>query len=720
MDVTPILDSLNDAQRSAVTEPEGSALILAGAGSGKTRVLVRRIAWLCCVKSISPYNILAVTFTNKAAGEMRERIEALLEVSMVGMWVGTFHAICHRILRTHYKEASLPATFQILDANDQYRLIKKIIKTLDIDEDQWSSKTAQWYINAKKEEGLAPEDIKINKNETERQLLRIYVNYEEACKKSGLVDFAGLLIQTLMLLKENAHILSKYHDRFEYILVDEFQDTNALQYKWLRLLSNNNVPVFAVGDDDQSIYRWRGARIENIHNFSKDFENVKTFKLEQNYRSTGNILTAANNLITNNKERLSKNLWTDDDEGEPIYLFSAFNEQEEARFISEKIHEWISHGNRRDEIAILYRSNAQSRIFEEIFISTQIPYRVYGGLRFFERAEIKDALAYMRLCYNYKDDSSFERIINLPTRGIGDKTLSLVRSCAQKGKISLWEATILLVEDDQLTSRSRQALNSFLQLIGSLSADIKSFKLSEQIDHVINKSGLKSYYGKEKGELALSRIENLEELVNAAKTFSIDEQNYGDMSETDAFLAHAVLESGEGQGKQWEDCVQLMTLHSAKGLEFPIVFLTGMEEGLFPTEHSLSEPNGIEEERRLCYVGITRAKQRLFLSHAETRRRYGSDMYNSPSRFINEVPTELISEVRPQAHVKHKLYRSTEISHTGDDNDLQVGQRVDHEKFGCGVVIECEGQGSSARVHVNFETTGSKWLVVSFANLKVL
>jgi DNA helicase-2/ATP-dependent DNA helicase PcrA len=726
MDVSDILDQLNDAQREAVSAPPGNLLVLAGAGSGKTRVLVHRIAWLIRVEGVSPYGVLAVTFTNKAAQEMRHRIEALLGIPAAGLWVGTFHGISHRLLRQHWQEAGLPQSFQILDSQDQLRLIKRVLKNLDIDDARWPPKQAMWYINARKEEGIRPQHIPDSGDIAARQWIRIYTAYEEHCRRLGVIDFAELLLRVLETLRGNKELLAHYQQRFRFLLVDEFQDTNSIQYGLLRLLAGERGCVFAVGDDDQSIYGWRGARIENIQHFSRDLANTQTVRLEQNYRSSGNILKAANALIDNNSGRLGKELWTDSGDGLPVDLYAAYNELDEARFVSERVLQWVANGGRRSEVAVLYRSNAQSRVFEETFISMSIPYRVYGGLRFFERAEIKDALAYLRLSINRHDDSSFDRVINQPPRGIGERTLDIIRAQAKEHDCSLWQAASRCIDTQQFTGRAHLAVQGFLQMLDKLTVDIEDLPLFEQVDHMLQLSGLLEYYGAEKGEKAESRKENLDELVSAARGYVHDPETSGDMRPLDAFLAHAVLESGEGQGDAWEDCVQMMTLHSAKGLEFDLVFLCGLEEGLFPHSMSLEEPGRLEEERRLCYVGITRAQQQLVLSYAETRRLHGQQHYSMPSRFVGELPAELMHEVRPRVMVSRPVYNSgyggapRATNQTANPGGINIGQRVMHQTFGEGIVLGCEGQGSHARVQVNFENEGSKWLVLAYANLQVL
>ena len=721
MDVSHILDDLNDPQREAVCAPDENVLVLAGAGSGKTRVLVHRIAWLIQTEGVSPYGILAVTFTNKAAAEMRGRIENLLNLPVNGMWVGTFHSLAHRLLRAHWKDARLPQTFQILDSEDQQRAIKRVIRSLELDDTQWPPKQAQWFINARKDEGQRPEHIEHFGDPYQKTMIRIYHAYEEMCQRSGLVDFAELLLRAHELWLKNPHILKHYQQRFRHILVDEFQDTNSIQYAWVRLLAGDQTKVFAVGDDDQSIYGWRGAKIENIQQFSKDFPNTRIVRLEQNYRSTGNILNAANALIGNNTDRLGKNLWTADEEGELIQLYSAFNERDEARFVVEQIQEWIDGDGLHSETAVLYRSNAQSRVIEEALIQAGLPYRVYGGLRFFERQEIKDALAYLRLIANRHDDAAFERVINTPTRGIGDRTVSAAREYARENNVSLWQAAHAVVEQKLLAARAVSAMNAFLTLIEAMSTDSAGMELFEQLEHALHHSKLLEHYKKERGEKGQARIENLEELVNAARYFDknevIDEEEE-EMDDLSAFLSHAALEAGDTQSDGSQDSVQLMTLHSAKGLEFPLVFLCGVEEGLFPHQMSLEEPGRLAEERRLCYVGITRARQRLYLTHAETRRLYGNESYPHRSRFINEIPAELMQEVRLGGTVTQAV---SETSHHYADapQGMQLGQRVLHEKFGEGVVLNYEGQGAQARVQVNFDGPGTKWLMMSYANLQL-
>jgi len=719
MDVSHLLDGLNDAQRQAVGSPLGAALVLAGAGSGKTRVLVHRVAWLIQVEGASPNSILAVTFTNKAAAEMRGRIETLLGIPGGALWIGTFHGLAHRLLRRHWREAGLPQAFQILDSEDQSRLLRKVLKALDLDETRWVPREILWFINAQKDEGFRAKHIKDNGDPTRRQLIRIYQAYEEACQRAGVVDFAELLLRAYEIWRDNPSLLEHYRTRFRHVLVDEFQDTNAIQYKWLMLLAGPDGLPFAVGDDDQSIYRWRGARVENLNQFRRDYPRAVLYKLEQNYRSTGTILKAANALIANNAGRLGKNLWTSGADGDRVKLYAAFNERDEADFVVNRIREWVDRGGARREAAVLYRSNAQSRVFEEAFLNARMPYRVYGGLRFFERAEIKDALAYLRLVASRADDTSFERVVNLPTRGIGAKTLDTLRDMARAGGTSLWHAAVAAVQSG-LAQRATQALQSFLQLIEKLGREVAGLELHEQVDHVIQNSGLIEHFKKERGERGEGRVENLLELVSAAKGFSPEGET--DMQPLESFLAHAVLESGEGQADPYADCVQMMTLHTAKGLEFPVVFLTGMEDGVFPHQRSIADLASLEEERRLCYVGATRAMRQLYITYAEQRRLYGVDQYGQPSRFISELPADLIEEIRPRLQVSRPVFvrRPASLDETPSHSNMRMGSRVRHAKFGDGVVLNFEGNGPQARIQVNFEGQGTKWLMLSYANLEVV
>jgi len=727
MDVSALLNELNDAQREAVSAPACNQLILAGAGSGKTRVLVHRVAWLIQVEQASPYSILAVTFTNKAAREMRARLESLLAesgrpVNTRSMWVGTFHGLAHRLLKAHWQDADLPQNFQILDSDDQLRLIKRVYQRLELDESRWPYRQAQWYINGQKDEGLRPRHIVEQGDPFVRTMLAIYRAYEEDCQRSGLVDFAELLLRAHELWLHKPHLLEHYQRRFPYLLVDEFQDTNSIQYAWLRLLAGQSAKVTAVGDDDQSIYGWRGARIENIQRFTDDFPGTRTIRLEQNYRSTHTILKAANAVIANNFGRLGKNLWTAGEEGEPISLYAAFNEQDEARFVVERIQDWVGQGNSYSSCAVLYRSNAQSRVLEEALLREGMAYRIYGGQRFYERLEIKNALAYMRLVANPEDDAGFERVINTPTRGIGGRTLDAIRQAAREQGLSLWRASEQILAHQALPARAAGALRKFIELIQALSAKQTELSLEELAQSVLDDTGLLAFHRKEKGEKGQAREENLRELVSACRSFEPDEEE--DLSVLQQFLDRAALDAGDTQADEFEDAVQLMTLHSAKGLEFPLVFLAGVEENLFPHKMSMDDPDRLEEERRLCYVGLTRAMERLYISYAETRRLYGSETFNAPSRFVREIPGELIQEVRLKSSVTRPLgygpVASASLTDSGEGTGLHLGQRVMHAIFGEGVVLHFEGQGASARVQVNFDREGSKWLVMQYAKLEAL
>lgn len=719
MDVSRLLDNLNDKQRSAVAAPAQDMLVLAGAGSGKTRVLVHRIAWLMEVEGLAPHNILAVTFTNKAAREMRGRVEELMGRSLHTMWMGTFHGLAHRLLRAHYADVNLPDSFQILDSDDQYRLIRRVLKSMNLDEKHWAPKQVQWYINGNKDEGLRPHQIDTRDDYTQQKMAEIYKVYQDTCDRSGLVDFAELLLRAHELWVNNPDILAHYQRRFRAILVDEFQDTNNIQYAWLRLLSAEGNNTMIVGDDDQSIYGWRGANIENIHHFLRDYPGAETIRLEQNYRSTGVILKAANAVIDNNQGRLGKELWTEQGEGEPIKVYAGFNEVDEARFIISKIKSWLEQGNALQDCAILYRNNAQSRILEEALLHESIAYRIYGGMRFFERQEIKDALAYMRMINHPLDDAAFERVVNVPARGVGEKTLAQIRELARENQQSLWQTAMLMVAEKRLASRASNAIKSFIDMVLTMQENFAEMDLEQQCDAVIRQSGLYAMYQAEKGEKARARIENLEELVTACKQFVVPEEA-DEMTPMAAFLAHASLEAGETQADKHQDAVQMMTIHSAKGLEFPLVFLAGVEEGMFPSQMSHEEPGRLEEERRLCYVGMTRAMEQLYLTWAESRRLYGQDKFHTMSRFIKEMPSECLEEVRLRTTVSRPVYNRYEhaASHQAfEDSGMQLGQRVQHPKFQEGTVINMEGQGEHARIQVNFDEFGSKWLVMSYARL---
>ena len=727
-DLSLLLNSLNDAQRQAVAAPLGRQLVLAGAGSGKTRVLVHRIAWLIQVENASPHSILSVTFTNKAAAEMRQRIEQLLGLNPAGMWVGTFHGLAHRLLRAHWQEAGLAQNFQILDSDDQQRLVKRVIRELGLDDSKWPARQAQWFINGQKDEGLRPRHIQAGGDLYLATLRSIYEAYEAACARAGVIDFSELLLRALDLWRDQPGLLAHYQKRFRHLLVDEFQDTNAVQYAWLRLLAQGGESLMVVGDDDQSIYGWRGAKIENLHQYGDDFPDVVTIRLEQNYRSTASILKAANALIANNQGRLGKELWTAGGDGELLALYAAYNEHDEARYVVEGIERAVRDGMARSEIAILYRSNAQSRVLEEALLRERIPYRIYGGQRFFERAEIKNAMAYLRLIQTRHNDAALERVINLPARGIGEKTVEALRDFARQQDLSLWAALHEAVGSKAIAGRAASALNAFVELVDELALKVEGLPLHSMVQRVIEQSGLLAYHRDEKGEKGQTRVENLEELVSAARAFDHYEGEEGDEAQTPlaAFLDHASLEAGEQQASEHEDSVQLMTLHSAKGLEFPLVFLVGLEEGLFPHKMSLEEPGRLEEERRLAYVGITRAMQRLVMTYAETRRLYGSETYNKVSRFVREIPPVLIQEVRLSNSVSRPYGQSapsTRSMFAGaavPDTAFNLGQRVRHALFGEGVILNFEGAGAQARVQVNFADEGSKWLMLGYAKLEAL
>ena len=750
MDISQIIDPLNKAQRQAVCSEAQNTLVLAGAGSGKTRVLVHRIAWLVQIENVSPYSIMAVTFTNKAAGEMRFRIENLLKTPTRNMWVGTFHGLAHRLLRTHWKDAKLVENFQIIDSDDQLRLVKRIMKEMGIDDKKHPPREVQWFINECKDNGLRVAQLNPREFHNREFMLDVYLDYEEQCQRTGMVDFAELLLRAHELWLHQPHVLKHYQQRFSHILVDEFQDTNTIQYAWLKVLSGNNLPAthmntFVVGDDDQSIYGWRGAKIEHIREFTHDFKagTSETVRLEQNYRSTGNILEAANSVIANNSERLGKELWTDDSEGELLQVYKAFNEIDEAAYVCGQIEKWIENGGKRSDVAILYRSNAQSQPHEYELVKRGVPYRVYGGLRFYDRAEIKDALAYMRLIANRQDDAALERIINTPTRGIGQRTLDIIRQAAKEKQQNLWQTAVELIADKGLSARAATSVQKFIDLIEELQID-DELSLAEQVTHIVEASFLKEFHGKENSDRAQAKVENLDELVNAAKRFddegdplldamieAKDEASANAGTESlqplnpmAEFLAHAALEAGEGQADEWEDCIQLMSLHSAKGLEFELVFLSGLEQGLFPHKNALQDYVGgrLEEERRLCYVGITRARQQLHMTHAESRTIYGRSELSYPSQFLSEIPASLVSQVRAVQnaisgrHVTRNTSSSSSFA-SDDDGEVYIGQGVSHKKFGEGIVVDLEGTGARARVQVSFDNYGTRWLMLNIANL---
>ncbi len=703
-----LLENLNPEQLAAVTLPDQSALILAGAGSGKTRVLTTRIAWLIQTGNVSPNGVLAVTFTNKAAREMLTRISAMLPISTRGMWVGTFHGLCNRFLRAHYRDAGLPQLFQILDSQDQHAAVKRVLKALSVDEDRFPAREAQYFINAAKEEGRRARDVEVG-DEIARRYAEIYAAYDEQCQREGVVDFAELLLRTFELLSRNEILREHYRNRFRHILVDEFQDTNRLQYRWLKLLAGPKNIMFAVGDDDQSIYRFRGAHVGNMAEFERDFRVENVIRLEQNYRSHAHILAAANALIAHNRKRLGKNLWTSAGQGEPARIYEAQSDGYEASWLTEEVQALKRGGLRLADIGVLYRSNAQSRIIEHALFSNGIPYRVYGGLRFFERMEIKHALAYLRLVANPDDDGAFLRVANFPARGIGARSLEALQDAAKAGDASLYKAA------SGLSGKSGAALAAFLRLIESLKAETQGLLLPETVEVMLERSGLVAYYKAERD--GADRVENLSELVNAAAAFV----NEGEEHDLPGFLAHAALESGENQAAEGADALQLMTVHSAKGLEFHAVFITGLEEGLFPHEQSVLEDDGLEEERRLMYVAITRARTRLYLSFAQTRMLHGQTRYNVASRFLDELPEEAVKRLTPRpGHAKFddvawapaKSYKAKTPSH-----GFRIGQSVLHPKFGQGVIVNAEGSGTDARLQINFGKQGMKWLALEYAKL---
>ena len=707
------LSGLNERQLEAVTLPHQSALILAGAGSGKTRVLTTRVAWLIQTGQASPHGLVAVTFTNKAAKEMLARISAMLPINTRGMWVGTFHGLCNRLLRAHYREAGLPQAFQILDSQDQLAAIKRLSRSLNVDEDRLPPRETQYFVNAQKEEGVRAPDVPPGDDQT-RRLTELYAAYDEQCRREGVVDFPELLLRSYELLRNNEILRGHYAQRFRHILVDEFQDTNRLQYRWLKLFSNQNC-FFCVGDDDQSIYTFRGAHVGNMADFEREFRVRHVVRLEQNYRSHGNILDAANALIANNRKRLGKNLWTAAGAGEPIRVFEGESDADEARWIVEEVQALAREGAPRSQMAVLYRSNAQSRVLEHALFSQGVPYRVYGGLRFFERAEIKHALAYLRLVALPDDDNAFLRVANFPPRGIGARTIEQLQDAAKhQGK-----ALFAVSEGKAL---------AFRKLIEDLRSETQGLPLQELVEVVVRKSGLIEHYRNERE--GADRIQNLEELVNAAATFSGEEREVESGEAADpltAFLTHAALEAGEHQAGEGQDALQLMTVHSAKGLEFDVVFLSGLEEGLFPHESSVMERDGLEEERRLAYVAITRARARLYLSHAQTRMLHGQTRYNLASRFLEEIPRELMKWLTPR-FTRQKAFapdfsRQTQVAfpkkaHAREIGGFRIGQNVLHPRFGPGVIVDIEGQGADVRVQVNFREHGLKQLALAMAKLQ--
>ena len=733
------LAGLNERQHEAVTLPHQSALILAGAGSGKTRVLTTRIAWLIQTGQVSPGGLLAVTFTNKAAKEMLSRISAMLPINTRGMWVGTFHGLCNRLLRAHARDAGLPATFQILDSQDQLALVKRLLKAANVDEERFPARQVAWYINNHKDQGRRAADADAYDGDTRRKQ-EFYAIYDEQCQREGLVDFAELLLRCYELLSRNEVLRLHYRERFKHILVDEFQDTNRLQYQWLRLLAGGENAVFAVGDDDQSIYAFRGATTSNMGELQKDFAIQTVIKLEQNYRSHGHILDAANALIKHNERRLGKELWTEEAKGEPLRVYEADSDMDEASFIVGEVKSLVDEGVRLSEIALLYRSNAQSRVLEHALFNSAIAYRVYGGLRFFERQEIKHALAYLRLLASDADDSALLRVINFPARGIGNRSLEQLQESAAAAGVSLWAAAKAMADARAPKTAgsaeviphpaSLKGIPAFVALIIQMRSATASLPLPEIIEHVIEHSGLKQHYqGEREGA---DRLSNLDELINAAAGFIADDSI--EDSSLAGFLAHASLEAGDNQAQAGSDALQLMTVHSAKGLEFHTVFISGLEEGLFPHENSLSEADGKEEERRLMYVALTRARRRLYLSMAQSRMLHGQVRYNIASSFFREIPEPLLKRINrartfvPQAQSPRPDYgdyarrsapqvvREAGIADTS--SPWRVGQNVTHPKFGAGVIISAEGRGADARVQVNFHRNGSKWLALEYAKLE--
>jgi DNA helicase-2/ATP-dependent DNA helicase PcrA len=719
MNLSEITNGLNDKQHQSVALGDAqNALILAGAGSGKTRVLTHRIAYLVTQKNIHTDSILAVTFTNKAAAEMRARLGSLLRRPIQSMWVGTFHGLAHRLLRTHYEKAGLTSGFQILDAQDQFRIVKRLMKENNIDESKFPVRKVQWFINQQKDEGVRAQDVDAGYNFFIKKSLEVFVLYESHCRANDLIDFAELLVRSYELLKNNAELLEHYQTRFSNILVDEFQDTNTVQYKWIKQLFTGRNNVFCVGDDDQSIYGWRGAKIENITNLEKDFAPIQTIRLEQNYRSTGNILAASNALIANNSNRMGKSLWTDSGNGELIDIYEARTETDEADYVIRRIKKFIKDGSSASDCAILYRSNAQSRVFEDALIKYSIPYIIYGGLRFFERAEIKDALGYVRLCESTTDNVAFERIVNFPTRGIGNATLEKVREFAKDQHTNLFQAAIQVAP--MLPTRASNALNGFIQLIEQMTDDSKNLILSEKVAYLLNNSGLITHYANDKTDKAGSKKENLEELISAAKQYSHDEDS--EMNEVVGFISLASLDSSGDANAPIVDNVQLMTIHSAKGLEFPNVFLGGLEEDLFPSRQSKDEPHLLDEERRLCYVGMTRAMKRLTLTFAIKRFLHGQSLYAYPSRFLDEIPSEYVNKVKAKFGATQANYNDDDIYNQDIEPEangqLSVGAGVKHGKFGYGTVLNFEGDGDSARIQIKFKQAGTKWLIASYANLE--
>jgi len=775
-----MLTHLNPQQQSAVTLPDQHVLVLAGAGSGKTRVLTTRMAWLIQSGRYTPYNLLAVTFTNKSAREMLTRLSALLPLNTRGMWVGTFHGLCNRMLRAHHRDAGLPQTFQILDMADQLSAIKRLSKAHNVDDDKYPPRDVQRFINHAKEDGQRPHTL-VADNPHQRKMIELYALYQEQCEREGVVDFAELLLRSLELLQRNAPIREHYQRRFAHILVDEFQDTNLLQYRWLQLLAGNDAHIFAVGDDDQSIYAFRGANVGNMADFERRFAQGTVIRLEQNYRSFGHILDAANAVIANNAARLGKQLWTEQGEGEPIRICEQASDTQEAQWVVDEIRALMSSGHPRSEIALLYRSNAQSRVLEHALFSARIAYRVYGGLRFFERQEIKHALAYLRLIDNPQDDTAWLRVVNFPTRGIGARSLEQLGDLARSHDISQYAAVAYM------PGRAGANLARFVQLIEQMAFEAKHLSLPELVEHVVHHSGLEAHYQTERE--GQERLENLQELVNAAAAFAAEEQVAGlpaavavpvpaaapavsagadantddpfadsdlfteqtstQMSPLSGFLSHASLEAGDNQAQAGQDAVQLMTVHAAKGLEFDAVFITGLEEGLFPHENSLLDTAGLEEERRLMYVAMTRARKRLYLTLAQSRMLHGQTRYALRSRFLEEVPEEHVKWLTPKAgKLDNAGFDTADLNASRRPTDafgrpsqgkiapraarglssgvkigaqhFRIGQGVRHAKFGEGTILNLSGNGTDAQAQIQFREAGAKTLALGVAKLEII
>ncbi len=707
------LTDLNPEQQKAVTAPLEHMLVLAGAGSGKTRVLVHRMVYLARTANIPLHHMLAVTFTNKAAKAIRERVEHLLGISSQSLWLGTFHGIAHRMLRIHFLEAGLPQNFQVLDADDQLRMIKRLLKDQNLDERNYAPEKVQHFINHQKEQGFRSEDLRFNERDLHHRIMQdLYVLYEAACQKNEVVDFAELLLKTFELLRDDSRLKTLYQERFQVVLVDEFQDTNTIQYAWLKQLVGPNNKLMVVGDDDQSIYGWRGAKIENIHRVQKDFPG-SLIRLEQNYRSTKTILDAANAVIANNETRLGKALWSESEQGQPLSLYAAFNEIDEARFVAAEVDSLIRQGFRAHEIAILYRTNMQSRVLEEALLQVRVPYKVYGGLRFFDRAEIKNALAYARLVINLNDDLAFERIINFPARGIGDKTLETLREDARAHNRSLFNSLQNLLAAKAFAARAELALSQFAELIVSLQHSTRSLPPTTQFEKILMASTLIPYYQAELDEKSQGRVENLEELLTAVEEFYLNREKLAESLSLSEFLAHASLESSADQATQGE-AVQLMTLHSAKGLEFPCVFLVGLEDQIFPGRAADEDPSRLEEERRLCYVGMTRAMQKLYISYAEQRRFYRETIPQTPSRFLAEIPATCLDPFRSRSTQFRFSSGLSNQSKNATLSDWKLGQNISHPKFGEGVILDVESRGMEARLRIKFREVGLKWIVAEF------